>query len=341
MTNHIEQSYIEQLFGKEATKSKHKPIYIDRSDLEASADCPHSGRLRKKHEGEIETTDPLPVTGEIVHKIAEEAIKFTDGNLQEAADYFAEELPKALGRTDLQPEVIRAGKNLANELARFSANRILLCEQQIARTILPETHSTGEIILTTRPDLVLATTKADTILVLDYKSGHKKRTNQEARDAFQTCHICWCLKGKFPDIKTIHFWYLETRTSTRAYAKIVFDQIVGANNLAQEMAFEQRLLNATMHFVNGDDDAWPSQGKCGQCPVVQFCKLANAEIKKLDKNPSTYLDQFIAKQTLCDEMIKAMKAYVKNGRVIYGSTERFAFEPKPKYLPKLFVNKEE
>jgi hypothetical protein len=327
-------SYVEQLFGKDALKSEYEAEYIDRSDLEAIADCPHQGQLLKKHT--IEITNPLPVAGEIIHKIAEEAISFCDYNLQEAADTFAEELPKALGRTDLQPDIVRGGKNLANELKRFGANQILLCEEQITRSIMPATTDKGEILITTKPDLVLATGKSDALIVLDYKSGYKQRTSQEAKDAFQTATICWVLRGKYPEVNTIHFWYLETRTFSRAYARIDFDAVIGLNELTQEMAFQARLFEAVR--LLDSDEAWPSESKCAMCPVTQWCKLCDKEIKDIAKNPKKYLDSYIVKQARCDEMLKAMKAFVKDGKVIYGSEQRFVFDPKPQYKPKLFKN---
>lgn len=315
-------NYTEQIFGRNLIP---KAIYKQRSELQRYAICPHQANLYENKADEIETHDILPETGKHIHKIAEEAIKVCDYNLQEAADYFAEELPKA--RPDIQPEALRAGRNLANELRRFSSNRILLCEEPVTRSLLPATTERGEILILSELDLVLATTKEDTIIVLDYKTGYKNRTNQEAKDDFQTCVNSWCLFGKFPNIQTIHFFYLNTRINTRSYAQITKDD---------EPNLEARIFETARYWLEGSDEAWPEPTKCSMCDVVRWCKLADLLPRKLAKNPKEYLDLYITKCAQCDEMLKAMKAYVKSGNIIYGTKTRFAFEPKPRFLPKIF-----
>lgn len=305
----------------DAFATEYKTEYIDRSDLEAVADCPHQGQLRKQHEGECETYDPLPVVGDIVHKIAAHAIKFCDYNLQEAADMITQELPKALGRTDLQPDVIRAGKHLAHELLRFRVNQVLLSEEQITRSIMPATIDTGEVLVTTKPDLVLATNKLGTILNLDYKSGWLQRTNAEAKDAFQTCVICWCLFGKYPDIQTIHFWYLETRRWTRAYAKITRDE---------EDNLQARIFEAIALYRNGTDDAWPSEAKCAICPVCKWCKFAVEICSELNGDPKAFVDNTIVLDEVLKRRHEAISAATKDGRVLYGSKGYFDDRPKKK-----------
>lgn len=340
----VKINYINKLYA-DLQKPILPPVYIDRSDLEAVAVCPHQAQLRTQHAAEIVLNDALPVTGSIVHAIAEEAIKACGYSLQDAADYFSQELPKALGRTDLQPDVLRAGKNLANELRRFATNKVLLCEEQITRSIISQDGNRGEVLITTKPDLVLATPTQNSVLVLDYKSGYKQRTNAEARDAFQTDTICWVLRGKFPTLETIHFFYIETRTSSRAYAKIEFNHIVGGTEsepLTVEMVMQARLFEAARHWIEGHDEAWPEPDKCSMCPVIKWCNLADKDAAAIATDPKAFLDNYIVKQAACDKMIDVMKSYVKDGRIIYGSEKgvRFEFDPKPRYLPKVVTKKE-
>jgi len=108
---------IGEMFDELKTKP---PIILQRSELGRFSECPHQGHLCLKHEKEIETHDVLPETGTLIHELAKEAIKTCDMNLQEAADYFTEELPKI--RPDLQPEALRAGKSLAREMRHFGSN---------------------------------------------------------------------------------------------------------------------------------------------------------------------------------------------------------------------------
>lgn len=305
----------------ELYKPKELPAsYIDRSDLEAFATCPQQGQLRKTNP--TETNEVLPVVGQFVHKLAEEAIKFCDGNLQEASDYFAEELSKS--RPDLQPEIIRAGRHLANQLLRFQSNKVLLCEEQITRAIIPATKEKGEVLITTKPDLVLATTSASTLIVLDYKSGWRDRTNYDAADEFQTCVICWCLRAKYPDVKTVHFTYLNTRKGTQAYARIEFDKVIGINGLTQELAFGARILEAVKTWQYGIDAAWPEPSKCSMCPVMQWCKYADPSVPMdYAKNPKEYLDRFVVLSEGLARMERVLTDAAKTGRCIYGTETYF------------------
>lgn len=332
------KTLVETLFGKDAFATP-EAIILQRTELGRYAECPHQANLCEQHPEATETHDILPETGKLIHAIAKEAINACDYNLQEAADYIAEELPKI--RPDLQPEALRAGKNLANEIRRFSGNRVLLCEEPITRSLMPATEKQGEVLIVSELDLVLATTKADSILVLDYKTGYKNRTNQEAEDDFQTCVGCWNLFGKFPDVNTINWFYLNTRIHTRSYARIERNAMVGANDLTQELAFEARIFETVRLKLDGCDEAWPEPNKCSQCLVTQWCDAdKDIEVESLAKNPQKYLDAYIVLEEKNSKMLKTMKAYVKNGRVIYGTANRFSFEPKLKYLPKLFKNKD-
>lgn len=324
---------IEQMFGVGAFESEHPAITIQRTELGRYAECPQKARLCQEHEAEIDRHEVLPETGTLVHGIAEEAVKACDMDLQEAADYIAEELPKI--RPDLQPEALRAGRNLANELRRFESNRVLLCEETITRSVLPATAKRGEVLVCIQPDLVLATSKADTIIVLDYKTGYKQRSSQEARDDFQTCVGSWCLFAKYPDVNTIHWFYLETRTNSRAYARIERTSVVGPNELTQEMAFQARIEQAVQIMLSGDDEAWPNPDKCAMCPVARWCKAADYEAKDLNGNVQKYIDSYVVLNQRVTEMADTMKAAVREGRVLYGSSSKFDFDPRPSFRPKL------
>jgi len=322
---------IERFFGDGALKAFEAPeaIVLQRTELGRFANCPHQGNLCEERKDEIETHETLPEAGKIIHAIAEEAIKANEFNLQDAADHIGEELPKV--RPDLQPEALRAGKNLANEIRRFGGNRVLICEEPITRSLLPATEDRGEVLIVCELDLVLATAKEGVIIVLDYKSGYKDRSNAEARDDFQTCVGCWCLFGKFPYVDTIHWWYLNTRIHTRSYCRIERE--------IDESNFEARILETARIKLDGCDEIWPEPKKCSLCPTVKWCEAVLSDIKELDGEPKAFLDNYLIRQARCDEMLKTLKDSVKNGRTIYGSGTRFEFDPKPKFLPKLVTEK--
>lgn len=294
-----------------------EPEYADRSDLEAFAVCPHRGQLLRKYPQLCESHDELCETGEIVHAIAEEAIKACDMNLQEAADFITEELPKA--RPDLQPEVLRGGRAIAMELRRFAANRVLACEDQISRTIIEGTYGKPEVIVTTAPDLVLASSKEGVIHHLDWKTGYLKRSNQDARDCFQSCVQCWTEFGKYPDVHTIHQWYIQTRWGTRAYACITRDD---------EPVLETRIAEAVRLWREGCDDAWPSESKCAICDVISKCKYAEEICRQLDGDIAGFVDNTVVLRDVVNRREQIMKKACKNGRRLYGSNMYFDDTPK-------------
>lgn len=314
--------YIEQFFGigaLEAFKTP-KPTVLQRSELQIRADCPHQANLCIKYKDKIERHEVLPETGNQVHDIAKTAVKSNEFNLQDAADYIAEELPKI--RPDLQPEALRAGRNLANEIRRFGGSRVLLCEEPVTRSLIPATQQTGEILIVSEPDLVLATNKVDSIIVLDYKTGYKDRTNAEAMDDFQTCVGCWELWGKYPEVNTIHWWYLNTRIHTRSYARLERER--------DEENFQARIFETVKLYLDKNDKAWPEPSKCAQCKVTRWCKVADYEATTLDGDPKSYIDAFVALEARCNNMSETIKAACKIGRRLYGTGGYIDDSPKKK-----------
>jgi hypothetical protein len=327
---------IDQFFGPGASlalEAKHKPRFIDRSDLEAFASCPHQGQLRKKHPELQETHDELPMAGTFVHDLAKTAVEACDKDLQEAADYIDNELPK--GRPDLQPEILRAGKYLAIQLRQYRVQQVLMCDdQQISRTLIPESTQAGELIITTKPDLVLATRDVETLHVLDYKGGWLERSNADAADEFQTCVICWCLFAKYVEVQKIHFWYIQTRKGTRAYARI---------GREQELNFEARIFEAARLYDEGCDEAWPSEKKCSICPVVTKCRYAEEICAELNGDVKAFVDNTIVLEEKLARRQKVISEALKSRMALCGSGGRYDTFPKKKPAHKASYkeNKEE
>ena len=309
-------------FGADGLKSFEAPesIIMQRTELGRYATCPQQASLCREHEKEIETHDVLPTIGSFIHDIAKEAIEFCDEDLQEAADYFAEELPKI--RPDIQPEALRAGRNLANEFRHVRTNRVLLYEQPVSRTLMPTAGDRGEVIVTVEPDLVLATYKEDMLIVPDYKTGWKDRSNAEAKDDFQTCVNCWVLFGKYPAINTIRFVYLNTRLFTRSYAWVERER--------DEANFESRIFEVARLWLDEADEAWPEEKKCSMCPVIKWCKWAEAICKELDGNPKAYVDNTIVLSELLKTRERVIGNATQNGRRLYGTEGYFDDSPKKK-----------
>lgn len=312
-------SLVEKVFGKDIFETPH-PIVMQRTELGRYATCPHQATLCREHADEIETHDVLPEAGRIVHAIQKVAIETCEKNLQEAADYIAEELPKV--RPDLQPEILRAGRNLANEIRRFAGRQVLLYEEAITRSLMPATVTRGEILVVCEPDLVLAVQDPETILVLDDKTGYKDRTSAEAYDDFQTCVNSWILFAKYPTVNIHHWFYLNTRIGTRSYARI--------ERQRDEDNFGARIFEAARLWLDNVDDAWPEEIKCSQCSVLRWCKYAEVICAELNSNPKAYIDNTIVLSELLKRREKAIGEATKNGRRLYGSAGYFDDSPKRK-----------
>lgn len=327
------KNFYEIMFGK---REKLPAVFYDRSVLQLVATCPQQAALTKEYEKELQTEPmpALPEVGSLIHDLAKEAIKANEqyGNaMQEAADYLMQEIPKI--RPDLQPDVLRVARSLAFKFLRFQTNKILLCEEQISRAILPATSTQGETLITTAPDLTLATYYADTIIVIDYKTGWKRRDNLDAQDDFQTCVISWVLFGKYPELKKIHFWYLQTRVGQDAYCCIERDKIIGGTAeqpLMQETTLQSRILEAVRLIQNNSTEAWPVYEKCCQCRVARWCKYITGDIADFAKEPTKYLDQYQALSGRVAQMEDILTEAVKGGRIIVGTTGVFDDSPKKK-----------
>jgi hypothetical protein len=249
--------------------------------------------------------------GKIIHAIQKEAVNFCDKNLQEAADYIDNELPKAMGRTDLQPEIIRAGRFLAKELRQFGGREVLLYEKPITASLFPATAQRGEVLIVTEPDLLLATQQEDTVLMPDTKTGWLDRTAQEAQDDFQTCVGSFCVWERYPAINRIGWFYLNVRKNTTSKAWVIRERDYDA--------FKARIEQAAKLWLDKCEDAWPQEKKCSWCPVIRWCKYAEPICKELDGDPKTFIDNTIVLKELLKKRQKVLTEATKNGRRLYGS----------------------
>jgi hypothetical protein len=339
-------SFAAKLFGEPEIV---QPIIADRSTVQVYADCPHQGNLRSQHP-EIDTNSKLSDAGTVVHALIQEAFEFCEGDLEGLPDYFLNELPKT-NRTDIQPEIIRAARYVADELANMPLNRVLGVEKQIN---FPEQLADGSVkdcpnwllspkgkpmVLTTRLDL-LAEGSNKSLIVTDWKSGYKKRSDQDAFDDFQTQFCAFILWQLYPDVETIHWFYKETRWGSKAYARLDRSaEHPRQPHLTTEAAFQARIMTACTHWLFNSDQAFPLLDKCILCPVVKFCKHCHTQAIECTTDEQAFVDQMCVISTRLEQMEDAAKAFIKSaGRPLKGTKMEYDWKPPAqKFTPKLHV----
>lgn len=332
----MDKEIIKSMFGEDAVPKDPKPI--DRSTLQKWAECPHQAGLIKQHK--IEAGNELIEIGNIIHKLVEDAYKSvmeTDGwpDLNAMAEYIAEELPKS--RPDVQPEVIRQAKWLCDQLLNLRGT-VVDFEHQI-EYLHPTVKIDGHpAMLTTCLDVILAGNKS--LIICDWKTGFKRRNNQDAFDDFQTqfaAYILW-QQYKKQDVQTIHFWYNETLWGSKAYARLDRDlEDARLPHLTQEMAFKARIDSALQLMAMQCEDAWPDPKKCMWCDCILKCKYSTEIVKDISENPKGFLDNQVVLKALVKKRDDAMVEYLKSGKVLSGSKTIFEWrQPSQKFTPKIY-----
>lgn len=295
-------------------RPKHPRIVLDRSRLEVKGTCPHQGTLAEEHKRPLQAK--LPTIGSIEHNLIEESIEAMRGQGADAiADYYVNELPKQ--RPDMQPELLQAGKYVAKELLYLNPMMITGCELQIEYQILPAiTKSRGPIFITMCLDLLI-TGRDDSLIVIDWKSGYKKRTDLEAFQSIQAqCAALILWKQKiYEHVDNIVFIYKETRWGT--WAKAEFNRNKGYGyylpDLTQEGAFETRLLECVRLILDGNDETWPDPDKCAWCDYSDLCKDCNIAAMNFAKDREAYVKSTIVIEEVLKKRKALMKTYILEG----------------------------
>jgi hypothetical protein len=299
-------SFSDALFGVPAQV---EPWILDRSTLEDFATCPFMAQCRKtgKH-----VVGDLAQVGTEIHRLIHEAFEWCKGEPESApADYFQQEAPKC--RPDIQPDVLRAARAVSYEIGKINMGRILGVEYQVDFQ-LPGKVKDRPIKITTAIDLLLQGA-ADTLLtVFDWKTGYKKRTNSDAADSFQAQFIAYILFQLYPTVQTVHFWFIETRYGTRAYARFDRKELAGFSALTQEQAIEARIMQAVGLWAIDSQEAWPEPCKCAWCDFTADCPHVVGDPKELAKDEKGFVDQYIALDARLESMKKAATEWIKSGK---------------------------
>jgi len=296
--------------------------------------------------------------GTEIHALIEKAFEECENNIELVPEWFVENLPKI--KPNIQPMAIRHARHIADMLSEFHVPIISL-EQQISLTVYKEKMlqadwdklseedrekfgdkieicKKGEspspaVIATQRLDLLGS--GQDSLHVVDYKTGFKRRSNSETADSFQAQDAVFILFNlpEYKDINTIHFWYFETMWGTKAYAR--FDRLAEhprLPGLTTEVAVRGRVMATVDLFLAGNKECWPLPDTCAWCDMIQFCPLANMGAKAIADDPKAYVDKMVVMEALLKQMKSAATDWVKGKGAIVGSKVLFTKStPKEKF----------
>jgi len=279
-------------------------VILDRSDLQEAALCPHRYRLRKQLNRPV--NDVLATVGTIIHELIEQAFDANEqeGTIADVADYVAEELAKQ--RPDLQPQVLAAGKWIANRILSINQAAIIGYELQINTTLFPATASRGTVKATACADLVMHGSMG-AYEIWDWKTGWKNRTSSDARHDFQAQMLTWLWWRNVPDCNEVVFRFVQGRTGEIAEARFWRDRPVdGMRRLTQADAFEARVTEAARLILEDNDEAWPAPAKCVHCDVADVCKHCDWQATDITDDPAAFLDRYI----VCTEVQKKRRAAI-------------------------------
>lgn len=332
------------------SRYKMKPIVLDRTRLGQYAVCPRQAYLTMLWEAlkakatmlevfpweaeRIKDADPklveamqnvalqstdsrLSECGHEIHDFFKRAFEECKNDLNLIPEWLVENLPKT--KPNMQPMAIRHARHAADLITEYHVNLIAV-EHQVSLIIHPETDTTPAVIVTMRYDL-LGSGKGN-LHVMDWKTGFKRLTNQEAAESFQAEFGAWLLLQQEPykEINTLHCWYFETLWGTKAYAKFVRnEEHPRLPGLTTEIAIQGRVMSAVDLFMNNNKEPWPSEYTCAWCDVIKFCPFAEMDTKELSEDPKLYVDKMIVLGALLKRMKGTATKWVKGKGSISGS----------------------
>lgn len=319
-------SFSDSLFGKPDTVD---PWILDRTPLEGYLTCPAKAKFDLQYPPIV--GEPAQVGTEI-HRLIQEAFEWCKDDPESApADFFEQEAPKC--RPDLQPEVLRAAKTVSEDLRRINMSRIIGVEYQVDYQ-LPGLYKGRPAKITTAIDLLLQGATDTVLIVWDWKSGWKRRSNAEAQDSFQAQFIAFILFHLYPSVDTVHFFYKETRFGTVGYAKFERKALIGFSSMTTVQAMEARILQAVRYWSEDSKEAWPEPKKCSWCDHTARCPHVIGDVKDLASDEKGYVDQYYALKARIDKMEDAMIEVIKSGKKdrLFGSAMTVERKwPKPKF----------
>jgi len=301
---------------------KHPDIVVMRSELETTCDCPAQAMMIRT--GQVEDGGYLANVGNEGHDILKKAAAWGtnkgSGRIDKdlMMEYINEEMCKS--RPDLQPEVLRSMRGVANTLKYIPVERVVSVEKQYSFEWSAVNSDQGAVILSCCIDLILAGKNEDEMHVHDYKTGFKKRTNGQVLDEFQTAFYCTVLFELYPQLTKIHFWYQQTRFGTHAYG--VAEREKHADD------FRARIAMTLKDYLSHNKECRPDIDHCSYCPATKLCPYAEGESKDFNDDKGLYLDQYIMLKGRLSTMKSTMDSYCIMNEVIESELNDFRYVEK-------------
>ncbi len=305
-----QRAYLKILFDALRAEATGKTVFDWEKERIAQADPMLISTLRKA--ALCGTTNALCDTGILIHEMIEKAFQECDGDTSIIPDWISDNFPKI--RPDVQPEAIRAGRFVCDQIADLHV-KVLAVEKQISVAV------DEALILTTRLDL-LAQGLSNSLHVWDWKTGYKRRTASETHDSFQgqfTAALLWD-QPCYANVDVIHYWYMETRFGTRPYARFERNaEHPRLPHLTQKVAFDARISQALTLFASNNQECWPHDEKCCQCDMVRFCAMAHIDAAEISDDPKAFIDKLAYDMASVARRKKAATAWVKAKGAIVGT----------------------
>ena len=294
------QAYLTMLW--EAIKAKATGLEVFPWEAERIKDADPKLIDRMQIVGLQSTDSRLSECGTEIHNLLKKAFSECKNDLNLVPEWLVKNLPDT--KPSIQPMAIRHARHAADMLTEYHVN-IIAVEHQVSLVVHPETETTPAVIVTMRYDL-LGSGKGN-LHVMDWKTGFKRLTNQEAAESFQAEFGAWLLFQQEPykEINTLHWWYFETMFGTKAYAR--FDRLEEhprLPGLTTEKAIQGRVMSAVDLFMKNCTDPWPLPYSCSWCEMIKFCPKANMEAKEIADDPKAFVDQMV----VLTEQLKRQKA---------------------------------
>ena len=327
-----------------------KPIVLDRTRLEQYATCPRQAYLTMLWEAlkakanklevfpweaeRIKDADPnlidqmeavslqstdsrLCECGNEIHDLFKRAFEECKNDLNRVPEWLVENLPKI--KPSIQPMAIRHARHAADLITEYHVNLIAV-EHQVSLIVIPETETTPAVIVTMRYDLI-GSGKGN-LHVIDWKTGFKRLTNQEAAESFQAEFGAWLLFQQEPylEINTLHFWYFETMWGTKAYARFDrLDEHPRLPGLTTEKAIQGRVMSAVDLFLKNCKDPEPLPYACCWCDMIRFCPDAHIDAKEIADDPRKFVDNMVVLEQLLKRRKAAATAWIKGKGPLVGT----------------------
>jgi hypothetical protein len=287
---------------------------LDRSTLEAWANCPAQASLRES--GAVKVMPEIAEAGELAHQVFAEVIRewlAMDGHGSPTDLRNALENQMLAARPDLQPDVIRAVKPAiwlwSQHVAGISPHNILAFDGgesddrsgQLAFDI-------AGVRATCEVDLMWQGPARDELMLDDYKTGMKEWTTSDVYDSFQFQFYATAVLENWGDIQTVivRIW------NTRKYSRTGLVEFRRDDLGKFKARIAQAIWLRAMHKDN--PPAWPTKERCEICDCARLCPAADS---LSGPDPIALGERLVVLEAAYEATRKSLEGYVdKYGEVM-------------------------